>query len=65
MQFTQSRRKIVKLTYSFFVSCPITWIRSMGLKTGDLVEPTILEDGSLLFRPIKAEVQNAETQPGA
>lgn len=53
MKLKLTNRKITRLSYSYFVSLPMGWVRGIGLKKGDIIEPTLLEDGSLLLKPIR------------
>ncbi len=48
-------RKIQKNLYTYWTTLPPEWITNMNLRKGDEISVEMIEDGSLLIRPVKIE----------
>lgn len=46
-------RKIQKNLYTYWTTLPPEWITNMNLRKGDEISVEMVEDGSLLIRPLK------------
>ena len=49
MEVRFSKRKIMKMKNSFVVTIPPEWIRSLGIKKGDVIDVTMSENGDLVL----------------
>ncbi len=48
-------RKVQQNQYTYWTSLPPEWIMNMKLRKGDEISVEMIEDGSLLIRPVKIE----------
>jgi len=49
-----SKRKIVKIGSSYFISLPIKWVEKYGLKEGDIIQ-IIISSNIIILNPNRAE----------
>ena len=46
-------RRIRRVNYTFAISLPKIWMKTMGLKERDIVRLEMGEDGSLIIKPVR------------
>lgn len=53
MKYKEAPRKTVIIGGTSYISLPIQWIRTMEIRKGDYLLPSVLENGDLVLRPKK------------
>ncbi len=55
--FKFKSRRIQRNVYTYWMSLPPEWLMNMNLRKGSEVSVEMIEDGSLLIRPIKPSME--------
>ena len=52
MNYKLKNKKLIKSEYSFLITVPKIWLLQHGLENGGSVKIEMLEDGTLLLKPL-------------